>query len=198
VHDCWKQSAEEADKISTSLRAIAIGTSHDSWGATHNLFQHSKNLLDVFEGELIGFNNLSVYTLLAAASVPPPLDLPTPPAGTGGSSSAAAAAAAASSAVAEPQVAIHTIYIRGLTCSMSFPLTVSSSDTVSTLKDKICERKGHPVHRQKLSYGGKCLLNGDANLHHYKLENYCSVDLVVESGALGLAPLPLSTAAKKS
>ncbi|MEV7396613.1 ubiquitin-like protein [Aeromicrobium sp. NPDC092404] len=90
-----------------------------------------------------------------------------------------------------------TIFVKTLT-GKTITLTVTSTDTVASVKQQIQDREGIPVESQKLTFAGNELSDDDAALSDHNIQKDSTLNLALATSDFAVAPkVTLSTTAPK-
>ena len=77
-----------------------------------------------------------------------------------------------------------------------FALGVHSNDSIANLKNKIKDKKGFPVEKQRISYRGE-VLNDDRTVRHYNIQNQSILNLILQGKLKYPVEITILTAARK-
>ena len=77
-----------------------------------------------------------------------------------------------------------------------FALGVHSNDSIANLKNKIKDKKGFPVEKQRISYRGE-VLNDDRTVRHYNIQNQSILNLIIQGKLKYHVEITILTAARK-
>ena len=77
-----------------------------------------------------------------------------------------------------------------------FALGVHSNDSIANLKNKIKDKKGFAVEKQRISYRGE-VLNDDRTVRHYNIQNQSILNLILQGKLKYPVEITILTAARK-